>query len=401
MRLWKKLLLSAGVFLTCALTGRAQFIGYVSPQTVQQTLATSVACAGINTPQIFNVANLGQTQHYASIIFAPGFAGQAVMEIDGVDTGAHMIRLSDQLTTPVQNTVGAIYGSGYFPIIQVKVSCVGGSFTLSYSGSSATANLTAGGYQTGQIDKGILNNGAANSNASLIVQTPFGGSTGTISALYSVGSAGGSITVSCANNFFTPLLFTFSLANTTSLQTFPVSGVPCPLATVAYVNGGAAGTISIDYVFVPPGAPPPASTLTGSIAASQNANGGVLSVAPSNWSVISNPAAGSQATASKAAGATGVRHVGNCISFSAADTAAPAATLLTVNLRDGASGAGTILWTAEVFIPATAGAQAAAPFEECGLNAIGSSATAMTLEFSAGLANLIEAVSIQGYDVGP
>lgn len=117
----------------------------------------------------------------------------------------------------------------------------------------------------------------------------------------------------------------------------------------------------------------------------------------SRWMVISNPAAGSQATASIASEAS-VRHVVDCIAFSAASTTAPVLTALTVNVRDGATGAGTIIWTNQVVIPAATG-QNVAPFNFCGLNLVGTTATAMTLEFSASLANLIESVSISGFNV--
>ncbi len=127
-------------------------------------------------------------------------------------------------------------------------------------------------------------------------------------------------------------------------------------------------------------------------------SGALLTEKGPRWQVISNPAAGAQATAAKAAGGGVVRHVADCVSFSAGSTAAPALTALTVNLRDGASGAGTVIWSEQVVISASTG-QNVAPFSVCGLNLIGSTNTAMTLEFSASLANLIESVSVSGYDV--
>lgn len=111
--------------------------------------------------------------------------------------------------------------------------------------------------------------------------------------------------------------------------------------------------------------------------------------------VVSNPAAGSQASASQAAAGAGLKNVATTICFSASATAAPALTALTVNLRDGASGAGTIKATFQVAIPATTG-QSVVPF--CTpVIVIGSANTAMTLEFSAGLANLIESATLHGY----
>jgi hypothetical protein len=72
-------------------------------------------------------------------------------------------------------------------------------------------------------------------------------------------------------------------------------------------------------------------------------------------------------------------------------------TALTVNLRDGATGAGTVLWTAHVVIPAATG-QAVIPFSVCGLRLPGTANTAMTLEFSALLTNLQETATLTYYD---
>jgi hypothetical protein len=120
-----------------------------------------------------------------------------------------------------------------------------------------------------------------------------------------------------------------------------------------------------------------------------------LAIPTTSFAIFSNPAAGSQATISQAAGGAGIRNVATAVCFSAGSTTAPVLTALTVNLRDGATGAGTVKATFEVIIPAATG-QNVAPF--CTpVNVIGSVNTAMTLEFSASLANLIEAVSLQGY----
>ncbi len=137
---------------------------------------------------------------------------------------------------------------------------------------------------------------------------------------------------------------------------------------------------------------PVATTLT-----SRNSVGAQLSEKGSRWTVIHNPAASSQATASIANEAT-VRHVADCVSFSAGSTTAPALTALTVNLRDGATGAGTIIWTAEV-LAANATGENVPPFSICGLNLAGTTNTAMTLEFSALLTNLVESVSLSGFNL--
>ncbi len=137
-----------------------------------------------------------------------------------------------------------------------------------------------------------------------------------------------------------------------------------------------------------------------SVMSAQSGNNALLVSTPGNWTVVHAPAANTQASASKAAGGAGVRHVCEsiCATFAAGATA-PAAVQVTVNLRDGASGAGTVLWSAVMALPATAGATAT-PIIISDLNIVGSPNTAMTLEFSAaGGLNTFEAVSMAGYDI--
>lgn len=128
-----------------------------------------------------------------------------------------------------------------------------------------------------------------------------------------------------------------------------------------------------------------------------NAQGVGLVESRVRWSKVSNPGAGSQATASIAAEAA-VRHVAKMVCFSAGSTTAPAATSLTVNLRDGATGAGTVIWAGAAVITASTGMNIS-NFCTPELNLVGTTNTAMTAEFSASLANLIQTVTLTGYNV--
>lgn len=146
---------------------------------------------------------------------------------------------------------------------------------------------------------------------------------------------------------------------------------------------------------------PRSASLSNSTAAStltaRSLSGVQLIERPTRWEVLSTPAVSNQATASIAAEA-GVRHVVDCVTFSAGSTTAPALTALTVNLRDGATGAGTVIHQWQVVV-ANATGQNVVPFTECGLNLAGTTNTAMTLEFSALLTNLIESVAMTGYNL--
>lgn len=138
---------------------------------------------------------------------------------------------------------------------------------------------------------------------------------------------------------------------------------------------------------------PVSTTLT-----SRNATNVTEVNGPSQWAVrLATPAAGTQGTASIAAEAS-TRHIIQCIGFSATATTAPAATALQVNVRDGATGAGTVLISYNVVATATTGTLVA-PFSLCGLNLTGTTNTAATIEFSASLTNLIQDVWMSGINV--
>lgn len=134
-----------------------------------------------------------------------------------------------------------------------------------------------------------------------------------------------------------------------------------------------------------------------------NSIGAALQEKGSRWSVVSTPAAATNASASIASEAS-VRHVVDCISFSA--TASGGAVTLapwTFNVRDGAAGAGNIIWQYSVGGPIgvnVTGAQIVAPHTACGLNLVGTTATAMTFEFSTNaVTNLVTSASISGFNV--
>jgi hypothetical protein len=112
----------------------------------------------------------------------------------------------------------------------------------------------------------------------------------------------------------------------------------------------------------------------------------------STWRVTNTANAGTP-SASKATGGGTVRHVATCVSLSvgAAGTAQP---VVQVNLRDGATGAGTIIRSWQLAAPANS----SATVDLCGLNESGTGNTAMTLEFAAATAAATQAsVTLSGY----
>jgi len=121
-------------------------------------------------------------------------------------------------------------------------------------------------------------------------------------------------------------------------------------------------------------------------------NGVAYTTPASTWSVIDTDVGATQSTATRAAGGGAVRHVATGITICRGDTAAAAPAL--IHLRDGATGAGTILrsWVIGV------GAGLSQCENVTGLNMTGSANTAMTLEFAAaGAATSTSTVTLTGY----
>lgn len=123
----------------------------------------------------------------------------------------------------------------------------------------------------------------------------------------------------------------------------------------------------------------------------------LLTTHPGQWAVTHAPGAAAQATISKGATAS-TRHVcTGLVCTVAAGASAPTAALVTFNLRDGATGAGTILASFQLSVPATAGVTSP-PVCLSGLNIVGSVNTAMTLETSGVTgSNVAASVSLFGY----
>ena len=107
--------------------------------------------------------------------------------------------------------------------------------------------------------------------------------------------------------------------------------------------------------------------------------------------VVHNPAAATQATIGAAAPGAGQRNV--CVGITVSIAAgATAQTPIKVHLRDGATGAGTIKWSATLSAPINSSAAIALS----NLSIPGTANTVMTLEFAgAGVAASEQSVSLQ------
>lgn len=114
------------------------------------------------------------------------------------------------------------------------------------------------------------------------------------------------------------------------------------------------------------------------------------------FNINHTPAAATQATISQAAAGAGVSNVCTRIGASIS-TVGTAQTLIQINLRDGATGAGTILWSKSVQLATNS----MLSIDIQGLYIQGSANTPMTLEFSAaGVAASVESVQLGGVTNG-
>ena len=113
----------------------------------------------------------------------------------------------------------------------------------------------------------------------------------------------------------------------------------------------------------------------------------------STWSVTNTPAVATAATVSKAAGGGTVRHVATSVTVCVAANGTAQVPLL-FHLRDGATGAGTIIRTWALSAPVTSGWCQ----DVSGLNMTGSANTAMTIESAAAPVAASQAtVTLTGY----
>jgi hypothetical protein len=190
---------------------------------------------------------------------------------------------------------------------------------------------------------------------------------------------------------------------------------PAPLQQTAQVSssggGGLATLFFVDFPVLPfqsfasgagsavtivgqPITTLPANVASAAALSTQPVSNVELVTQPGEWTLTNAPVAATQATATRAAGGGTVRHVLKSIQASLNAVAAQGAPV-TVVVRDGASGVGTILWQDRLMAPLGYSDRVSVE----GLNIVGSANTAMTVEFTAApAATNFETISASGYD---
>jgi hypothetical protein len=222
----KTFLFSAAVSLfglAAPQSARAQFIGDVGLQTVNQVLANNVQCTG--ALQIFTVQNIGQIAHQASAFTnAPSFT----MEIDGGDGFFSQYRISNpQISFAIGGGVNAyiVQGAGYYPIVKIALTCTAASFfNLSYAGAQTAFSSIAG--PTGGTPVSIGNGVVGNVQGVVPQQQSAGG-------VFPIIDGGLQLPVN--TNFLTAGIDNFNISSlgipAGSAGTFTVDTVPTPSAS--------------------------------------------------------------------------------------------------------------------------------------------------------------------------
>lgn len=257
-------ILQIASLLALSIGAHAQFLGYVSPQTVQATLtgANPLACTGavqnFTTGVTAGFLNLGQTQHQLTITTSGGTPQIFRAAIFGIDNSGNVVQISDSMRLAQYQSNASLFAHGYYPQIRVSVTCtVGTNYTASYVGSSSDSGPIIGASQIGQLSKIIAASIPANQNfTDNTIQTPFGNAQGFLAILVTGSSipAGSSIALTCQGNQQTYTLETFALPTSGTQYTYPVLPASCPFVSVSYTSGGAStGLFDIEYDFVQPG----------------------------------------------------------------------------------------------------------------------------------------------------
>lgn len=231
----------------------AQFIGYISPQTVSTTIVNNGACS----PFVSTIVpNLGQTVHAFTWTENTG-TEKIFANILASNDGVNFFRISDTASL-AGNNGGQVVASGYYSIIKVQIQCFNAGTRVSafYSGTSITQGPAYGDVDNSQYQKNVFVSLAANAGGAAQIFTPYGSEAGYLSFVYAgTGPAGSTIGLVCDLPTLQIPSYTFNLAVTSGVvQVFPVPHFPCESFTVQYTSGGAsAATYSTLYQFSKPG----------------------------------------------------------------------------------------------------------------------------------------------------
>jgi hypothetical protein len=242
---------------------RAQFIGYVANQGVNQNVFTNADCSVTLTSGSLN--NIGQVGHAVSYTVTSG--GPNVQPaIQGSADGATYFQISNN--APSQP--GIISGVGTYAFLRVRVTGGGAGcrITANYTGSTVatTVNLTGSNAQFMYQFNPFVAAAAGTTANSANLTPPYGDASGYLVVSYAAtGPSGSTLAVNAIDGptGTTNTVATFTLANTAATaQVFPLPRYAAGSLFLTYTAGGAsATTFTVSYYFTYPGQGPLATQL--------------------------------------------------------------------------------------------------------------------------------------------
>lgn len=253
----------AMMLLCCAPLAYGQFIGYTSPQTVNQSVFSLANCA--TSPfKSAPLTNVGQSVHIVSFALSSvgplsGANGAAVRIMGSIDN-SNFFQLSDD---GMSGTNSVLVGYGSYPFIEIWV--VGGTagctITAGYAGTSVSPPNNVGNADGTAFGKTIFASQAASGSQTIgSLVTPYGNTSGILmisSVLNGGPPAGSSVSVSIPVGTGSETIASFNLDTTNSPQTFVIPPYPAAAYNVTYTSGGASTSrLAVLYIFSKPGSSP-------------------------------------------------------------------------------------------------------------------------------------------------
>ena len=249
--------LLVGIFL--APDAHAQFIGYVSPQTVTKTFTPTVNCAGVGT-QTYNVPSVGQTVHFLSYVPIAGTPTTVQAYFQAVDpTNLAVFQISDIGSDPING--GIVTANGTYARVQIVVNCSGpGTVSVSYFGTSSNSVPSTGLQDQTAYKRLLAYKQDTTSTKTFQVLTPYGNTCGVLQFTYETAIAASTIQVDIApegplspSGTNQSVLAPTALPNSTTTQFISIPCQPTTKATVTFTTGGAGGSYDLTYLFLKPG----------------------------------------------------------------------------------------------------------------------------------------------------
>lgn len=265
---------------------RAQFIGYTSPQTVNQQIFNAVNTTQVSplsnaSPSACNaipigvaacaIPNLGQSIHYVTVRVSA--TANFRLTLEGSNDGSAWFAMAESSSDSGLNGASpgfsGFFASGSFNAyrLNLQVGTISGTMQVWYSGTSVSTGAPGGDFNASAAYRRILalapNSALTLTAITKTIYPPAGNTAGTVYFKFVANPcATGSLLVSAGSDTqHLSTLATIIPANNTNLQTFLLPASNAPVVTFGYTQCGTE-TYDTFMVFSPQGGGAPTNTFT-------------------------------------------------------------------------------------------------------------------------------------------